>query len=488
MVCAASVEPVSEPVPCETGREASAAAFSINQTTSETLHQITPLTPQQLTKEEPSNHASAPTPSEEEQNHDGREQSLIDHMKQHGQQETVEEIQPVVSEIHVVSNESIAKEEAKDHIPKNKKKRMKYAEDNDVTENDMVDLDDDFTPEELEVLKEFSNPSTANTTQWNQYTHELYEDRTRLTLAQQQEVLFSLNNVKLNEDQKKELMLLGDVLVRIGEQQLVACSIFESVNIYCFILAVSTFASIIGTLAMGLIYFVVFKSESEGVLSVVVSGLFVLSFILGISLCVLYNVKNRSKHRERKEMLRHYHEVIEEAIFKIHLRFFMCMDRKQLRKNRNRELLSEYAFTQLVAFIQHPIESDDHNIWCSLCCLFGGLCTLIAFVILLMFSFICLFFPTIFKRSVIVPIFTTIPTQVGYGVVGGLALSFFLILCFMSAAIFCYFRGSCQGFIQEEQIEEGTSLQGETNADEKHLEMKPTIDTIRVSESQQALI
>ena len=73
----------------------------------------------------------------------------------------------------------------------------------------MVDLDDDFTPEELEVLKEFSNPSTANTTQWNQYTHELYEDRTRLTLAQQQEVLFSLNNVKLNEDQKKELMLLS---------------------------------------------------------------------------------------------------------------------------------------------------------------------------------------------------------------------------------------------------------------------------------------
>lgn len=398
---------------------------------------------------------------------------------------------------------SNVKAEKKDH---RKHKRLKktlqdqHDHDNDPTEND-IDLVDDlhFTPDELEMLKSDHHVKKKNpqdqenhsSSSSHSISHSYEATRPRLTIEQQQHILVSLHALNLNEMQRKELRLLGDVMQKITQDEMFKCTTFESVNIYLFILIISATASALGTLALALIYFIVFRgSIAEAIFSAAISGVFVVSIISCVGVCVFYNLKNRPKNKKQKAAIAHYHEIVEEAIYNIGTRFFpdfeiefdylngkqdangenALEERKRrlerARRNRHKKLLSRFYRQQIQIYLsngeslmnlsqpqhnnqasaaqkrethfENPLTPTTDTMWYSVCCIFGGFCTLIIVLILILFSFICLFFPLIFKRPPIVPIFITIPIQVGYGVVAAMVLAFFIFLCFFSCTLYCY--------------------------------------------------
>ncbi|KAG2389336.1 hypothetical protein C9374_013896 [Naegleria lovaniensis] len=402
---------------------------------------------------------------------------------------------------------SNVKAEKKDHRKhKRLKKTLQDQHDDDPTEKDMdlADADLHFTPDELEMLqsdphiskKKHQNKNIATQVNSSSSTHSIshsYEaTRPRLTIEQQQQILVSLHALNLNEMQRKELRLLGDVIRKITEDEMFKCTTFESVNIYLFILIISATASALGTLALALIYFIVFRgSMAEAIFSAAISGVFVVSIISCVGVCVFYNMKNRPKNKKQKAAIAHYHEIVEEVFYNIGTRFFpdfeidfdyihvkqdgnTLEERKKrlerVRRNRHKKLLSRFYRQQIQAYLGEtfmisqteqpqlqeasnphelahgdapqkespPIASTTDTMWYSVCCIFGGFCTLIIVLILILFSFICLFFPLIFKRPPIVPIFITIPIQVGYGVVAAMVLGFLIFLCFFSCTLYCY--------------------------------------------------
>ncbi|EFC46871.1 predicted protein [Naegleria gruberi] len=210
-----------------------------------------------------------------------------------------------------------AVDQKQENSGKKKKKKRKEDYDDDDTENDLLDNDLDFTPDELELLKS-QDPPPISFDLLSEIPQIPAHLRTRLTILQQQQIIYSLHSLNLTDKQRKELMLLGNVMKRITQDELMKCSIFESVNVYLFILCVSTLAAAVGTLALALIYFVVLKDAvAEGTFSIVLSAIFTITLVGCILLCIVFNIKNRPKHKFRKSTLAHYHEVFEEAIYDI---------------------------------------------------------------------------------------------------------------------------------------------------------------------------
>ncbi|KAL9641771.1 hypothetical protein ABK040_009086 [Willaertia magna] len=284
-----------------------------------------------------------------------------------------------------------------------------------------------------------NNTTNANN---NHHVNEVNNDETEKDAAGESTFseISDHGDVDLNEYyanvHQEQLEIINNLQSQLQQLELMNCSIFDITSINSFILIVGFLVMFLLLLAAALIYFIVFKTLPEAIISIVISVLYFLFLILFFGFCIYSFIKCRPRDKIRKRKLKRMIEKLHQSLddfpkigSELH-DLFKKFNRLQMKINKYKE--------------------SDH-LWCSVCFFFGTFCLCIPFLFFFVFFIICWIYPDIFKRDSIVPIFGTVPKVIGYVCLGVSVFIIFVMCCFSAISLKCFCQFRNEGNEEEEQ-------------------------------------